>query len=281
MSSNNASASALPPLIPLDEYLLNDFYKFFSSKSFAFESLTEKFDASLTLVNYKPMVTKGFVNSQGYMPFILELSSSRARKFFIEPTKSTDVRYGERGNEKAIQLDFGSGNGNIGKVIRGYGFSIYKKSIDANVIQGATSKDLVFDMIHLYPDVPFGKSKSEEETKSVEAQVKTLIQSLESNPTIRENFEIMYTIHTSAKQALYPHIFLIPKGIVNDISDFLLSQYQQNYGNVTLPPAEFVPNENVESPELQKFLEKLPIDLIAEAVVGTYGSSPAVFRICT
>ena len=270
MSSNNAS----PSLVPLNEYLLNDFSKFFSSKSFVFDGLTEKFDGSLTLVNYKPMVTKGFVNSQGYMPFVLELSSSRGGKFFIEPTQSTKVEYGERGNQKAIQLDLG--NGNLGKVIRGYGFSIYKKSVDANVIQGATSKDLLFHVIHLYPQVPFGNSKSEEETKSVEAQVKTLIQSLESNPTIGENFYIMYTIHTSSKQALYPHIFLIPKGIVNDISDFLLSQYQQNYGNVTLPPAEFVPNENVESPELQKFLDKLPIDLIAEAVIGTYGSSPAV-----
>jgi len=44
----------------------------------------------------------------------------------------------------------------------------------------------------------------------------------------------------------------------------------------TSPPAEFTPNENVQSPELQEFFDKLPIDLIVEAVPGTYGSYPAV-----
>jgi len=42
-----------------------------------------------------------------------------------------------------------------------------------------------------------------------------------------------------------------------------------------LPP-EFIPNEEVESPELVKFLEKLPDKLFAEAVPGTYGTYPAV-----
>ncbi len=40
--------------------------------------------------------------------------------------------------------------------------------------------------------------------------------------------------------------------------------------------SQFTPNENIQSPELQKFLEKLPLGLIAEAVIGTYGSAPAV-----
>ncbi len=61
MSSNNAS----PSLIPLDEYLLNDFSKFFSSKSFAFDSLTGKFDGSLTLVNYKPVTGSWTVYNDG------------------------------------------------------------------------------------------------------------------------------------------------------------------------------------------------------------------------
>ncbi len=40
--------------------------------------------------------------------------------------------------------------------------------------------------------------------------------------------------------------------------------------------ADFVPNEEVESPELVKFLEKLPDKLFAEAIPGTYGPYPAV-----
>jgi hypothetical protein len=39
---------------------------------------------------------------------------------------------------------------------------------------------------------------------------------------------------------------------------------------------EFIPNEEVESPELVRFLEKLPDKLFAEAVPGTYGPYPAV-----
>jgi hypothetical protein len=46
--------------------------------------------------------------------------------------------------------------------------------------------------------------------------------------------------------------------------------------NDTSPPAEFIPNENVQSPELQEFFEKLPLDLLVEAVPGMYYSYPAV-----
>jgi hypothetical protein len=45
--------------------------------------------------------------------------------------------------------------------------------------------------------------------------------------------------------------------------------------NDDLPP-EFIPNENVRSPELEEFLNKLPLKLVGEAVPGTYGSYPAV-----
>jgi hypothetical protein len=44
----------------------------------------------------------------------------------------------------------------------------------------------------------------------------------------------------------------------------------------TSPPGEFTPNENVQSPELQEFFDKLPLDLLVEAVPGTYGPYPAV-----
>jgi hypothetical protein len=46
--------------------------------------------------------------------------------------------------------------------------------------------------------------------------------------------------------------------------------------NDTSPPGEFTPNENVQSPELQEFFDKLPIDLLVEVVPGTYGPYPAV-----
>jgi len=271
MSSNNASAS----LIPLDEYLFQVFSRYVSTKDFVFnpKNYSKNYDGSLTLVNYKPMATFSFENSQGYMPFILKLSVLY-KEVPINNPEDVEVKYGEKDKEKTIHLNLG----NVSKVIDAYGFSYYERTINANVTQGTTNKDFVFDMIVLAPKFSFGKGNSEEDKKSAEAKVKTLIQTLEStNPAIRENFDITYTIHTSSfSRGLYPRVFLIPKGIANDISDFLLSQYQQIYGNVTIPPAEFVPNENVQSPELQKFLEKLPLDLIAEAVIGTYGSYPAV-----
>jgi hypothetical protein len=46
--------------------------------------------------------------------------------------------------------------------------------------------------------------------------------------------------------------------------------------NDTSPAGEFTPNENVQSPELQEFFDKLPLDLLVEAVPGTYGPYPAV-----
>jgi hypothetical protein len=46
--------------------------------------------------------------------------------------------------------------------------------------------------------------------------------------------------------------------------------------NDTSPPGVFTPNENVQSPELQQFFDKLPLDLLVEAVPGTYYSYPPV-----
>ncbi|CDF81332.1 hypothetical protein CF87_gp05 [Sulfolobus monocaudavirus SMV1] len=271
MSSNNASAS----LIPLDEYLFQVFSSYVSTKDFVFDPKKPKnYDGSLTLVNYKPMATFSFENSQGYMPFILELSVLY-KDISIDNPEKIEVKYGEFGEkekEKTIHLNLG----NLSKVINAYGFAYYERTINLNIIQGTTNKDFAFNIIVLAPKISFGKD-TPEDRKSAETKIHTLIQTLEStNPTIRENFYITYTIQTSRSRLLYPRIFLIPKGIVNEVSNYLLSVYQQNYGNVTIPPAEFVPNENVQSPELQKFLEKLPLEVIAEAVIGTYGSYPAV-----
>jgi len=267
MSSNNASQ-----LVPLDEYLLQVFSKFLLSKDFAFDrKMSKNYDGSLTLVNYKPMATSAFENSPGYMPFIIQISSPGKKVLWRKYAFS--LGYGEWGKKKTIPFNEQA----IVSIIGGYGFSLYYENIGVNVIQGGTNKELDSSIIIFYPETSFGKDTSEQDKKSAETKVKALIQALESTyPTIRENFDIIYTIHTSSKQDLYPHIILIPKGLLNEISDFLLSQYQQTYGKITLPPAEFVPNEDIKSPEIEQFLDKLPVELIGKAVIGTYGSYPAV-----
>ena len=269
MSSNNNASS----LIPLDKYLFRVFSKYVSTKDFIFKPEKSKtYDGSLTLVNYKPMATSSFDNSQGYMPFMLELSVLETEV----PIKSPDdveVKYGEENKEKTIHLNLGR----IEEIIDKYGFTYYERTLNLNVIQGATNKNFIFNVIVLRPQRSFGSELSEEDKKSAEAKIQTLIQTLEStNPAIRENFYITYAIYSSSSHLLYPRIYLIPKGIANEVSDYLVSLYQQNYGNVTIPPAEFVPNEDVKSPELEKFFEKLPLELVGKAVVGTYGSYPAV-----
>ncbi len=266
MSSNTSQ------LVPLDQYLLDVFSKFLLSKDFAFDrKMSKNYDGSLTLVNYKPMATSAFENSPGYMPFIIQISSPG--KKYLWRKYAFGLGYGEWGKKKAIPFNEEA----IASIIGGYGFSLYYENIGVNVIQGGTNKELDSSIIIFYPENSFGKDTSEQDKKSAETKVKALIQALESTyPTIKENFDIIYTIHTSSKQDLYPHIILIPKGLLNEISDFLLSQYQQTYGKITLPPAEFVPNENVKSPEIEQFLDKLPLELIGKAVIGTYGSYPAV-----
>jgi len=270
MSSNNASQ-----LVPLDQYLLDVLSRYVSTKDFIFNpKSTKNYDGSLTIVDHKPMATFSFDNSPGYMPFILGLGIV-FNELSINNPEDIEVKYGEKDKEKTIHLNLG----NVDKLIHAYGFSYYENTLKLSVIQGTTTKDFDFDVIVLSSRFPLSGKNIEEDKKSAEAKIKTLIQMLESaNPTIRDNFYITYTIHTSryTSKYLYPYIFLIPKGIVNDISDFLLSLYQQIYGNVAVPPAEFTPNENIQSPELQKFLDKLPLNLYPELVIGTYGSAPAV-----
>jgi len=270
MSSNNASAS----LIPLDEYLSDVLFRFIPTEDFVKprRDIYRTYDGSLALVNYKPMATSAFETSPGYMPFIIKITAPHKENRIGNP-EDIEVKYGEKDKEKTIHLNLG----NLSNIIDAYGFLLGKRHIYVNVTQGATSKDFVFDVIVLgYKGFIDADFKSE--LKSAEAKINTLIQTLEStNPTIRENFAIKYMFYNPpSSRILIPHIFLIPKGIVNDISDFLLSQYEQNYGITTKLPPDFTPNESVQSPELQKFLEKLPLDLIAEAVIGTYGSYSAI-----
>jgi len=206
MSSNNASAS----LIPLDEYLLKVFYNFLSSKDFAFDSqMSKTYDGSLTLVNYKPMATFSFNDSPGYMPFILEVSTTYGKNSIKNP-QDIEIKYGEKGKEKTIHLNLG----NVSKVIDGYGFSLHEKKINVNAIQGATSKDFIFDIIRLYPRVPFGNSKSEEEKKSAEAKVNTLIQTLESANLQSEKISISCIRFTLLPHRTYTRIFYSsPRGL--------------------------------------------------------------------
>jgi len=265
-------------LYPLDEYLSYVLFDdlFLRRDIIPTKELSDKHDGSLTLVNYKPMATFSFENSPGYMPFIIEVrAQSEGDSTSIENPAGIEVSYGE----KTIHLNLG----NLSRVIKAYDFEIYKRTVYVSVIQGATVKDFIFDVIILaYSGGSYGGAIDTEFTNRwefAEKKIKPLIQTLESAiPTIREGFRIEYKFYYSRYSdiLLYPYIFLFPKGIVNEISDFLLSLYQQTYGIITKLPPEFTPNENVQSPELQKFLEKLPLDLIAEAVIGTYGSSPAI-----
>jgi hypothetical protein len=257
-------------LYPLDEYLSDILLDFILSESFIrAKELSDKYDGSLTLFNYKPMATFRFVNSPGYMPFILEVSTP-PKAYNLGDSAYIDVKYGG----KTIDLDLG----NLSRVIKAYDFRVYKKTVYVNIIQGATVKDFAFDVIML------GYTKEDIDTrfgdlKLVETKIKTLIQTLESAiPTLRKDFHIEYKFYTNrySDYLKYPYIFLIPEGIVNEISDFLLSLYQQNYGTVTKLPPEFIPDENVESPELQKFLDKLPLDMIIKTVIGMYGSHPSI-----
>ena len=258
-------------LYPLDEYLSHVLFDHFVliedfTRS---KELSDKHNGSLTLVGYKPMATFSLENSQGYMPFIIQMSTSPKEYYSLGYPARIEVGYGE----KAVYLKLGK----LSRAIKAYDFTIRKRIARVNIMQGTTVKDFAFDVIILSDNYSVDP-RFEDERALAKKKIKELIQMLESAiPTIREDFKIEYKFYSFPYNTfLYPYIILVPKGIVNEISDFLLSLYQQNYGIVTKLPAEFTPNENVQSPELQKFLEKLPLDLIAEAVVGTYGSSPVV-----
>jgi len=228
--------------------------------------LYSKLHKSLTLVNYKPMVTYLVEISPSYMQFMLEVSIS-PRGYSIGYPTSIEVRCGE----KTIPLNLGD----LSRVIEAYDYKIYKRTVYVTIIQGATVKDFVLNMIELsYKDSI--DSRFWNMNEFAKKKIEPLIQTLQSaNQTIREHFRIEHKFYYY-HNLLIPRIFLFPREIVNEISDFLLSLYEQNYGIVAKFPPEFTPNENVQSEELKKFFDRLPLELVGKAVVGTYGSSPAV-----
>jgi len=232
--------------------------------------LSDEYNGSLILVDYKPMATSAFVNSQGYMPFIIQMSTSPEEYYSLGYPKGIEVCYGE----KAIYLKLGELSRKIKKV---YDYAISKRIVRVKIIQGTTTKDFDFDVIIL-KDGYSVDPRFEDERVSAKKKIKELIQMLESEiPTIQEDFKIEYNFYTYPDNSLlYPHILLIPKLVVKEISDFLLSQYQQIYGVVAKFPPEFTPTDNIQTTELSKFLEKLPLELFTKAVIGLYGSHPAV-----
>ena len=258
-------------LYPLDEYLSHVLFDHFvlTGDFVRHEELSDEYNGSLKLVDYKPMATFSPENSQGYMPFIIKMSTSPEEYYSLGYPKGI-VHCGE----KTIYLKLGELSRKIKKV---YDYTISKRIVHVKIIRGSTTKDFDFDVVIL-KDGYSADPRFKDERISAKKKIKELIQMLESEiPTIREDFRIEYNFYTYPDNPLlYPHILLIPKLVIKEISDFLLSEYEQTYGIVTKLPAEFVPNENVHSPELLKFLDKLPFELFTKAVIGLYASHPAV-----
>ena len=258
-------------LYPLDEYLSHVLFDHFvlTGDFVRHEELSDEYNGSLKLVDYKPMATFSPENSQGYMPFIIKMSTSPEEYYSLGYPKGI-VHCGE----KTIYLKLGELSRKIKKV---YDYTISKRIVHVKIIRGSTTKDFDFDVVIL-KDGYSADPRFKDERISAKKKIKELIQMLESEiPTIREDFRIEYNFYTYPDNPLlYPHILLIPKLVIKEISDFLLSEYEQTYGIVTKLPAEFVPNENVHSPELLKFLNKIPFELFTKAVIGLYASHPAV-----
>ena len=256
-------------LYPLDVFLSYLLSRSVVSAKLKFnQEYSKRRHGSLILLDYKPMVSFKTKLPAGFMPFIIEVNS---------PSNIYDVGY-----PASIEVNYVNKNiylniADLSRMIEA-DFELYKKVFCVTIIQFTTVKVFVFEAIVIkYKNIV--NSRYEDEHELVERKMQTLIQMLEStNPTIRENFLIEDGLYflPDTSDVLYPYIFLIPKGIVNEISNYLLTLYQQNYSIFTKLPAGFIPNENIQSPELQKFLEKLPLDFIIEAVIGTYGSHPAI-----
>jgi len=256
-------------LYPLDVFLSYLLSRSVVSAKLKFnQEYSKRRHGSLILLDYKPMASFKTKLPAGFMPFIIEVNS---------PSNIYDVGY-----PASIEVNYVNKNiylniADLSRMIEA-DFELYKKVFCVTIIQFTTVKVFVFEAIVIkYKNIV--NSRYEDEHELVERKMQTLIQMLEStNPTIRENFLIEDGLYflPDTSDVLYPYIFLIPKGIVNEISNYLLTLYQQNYSIFTKLPAGFIPNENIQSPELQKFLEKLPLDFIIEAVIGTYGSHPAI-----
>ena len=257
-------------LYPLDVFLSYLLSRSVVSAGFKFnQEYSGKRNGSLILLgDYNPMASFGTKSESGFMPFIIEVNS---------PSSIHDIGYPASIEVNYVNKNIYLNTADLSRMIE-TDFKLYKKVFCVTVIQFTTVKAFVFEVIVIrYKNIV--DRRYEDERELAERKIQTSIQTLEStNPTIRETFLIedgLYFLPDSSND-LYPYIFLIPKGIVNEISNYLLTLYQQNYSIFTKLPAGFIPNENIQSPELQKFLEKLPLDFITEAVIGTYGSHPAI-----
>jgi hypothetical protein len=257
-------------LYPLDVFLSYLLSRSVVSAKLNFnQEYSKKHHGSLILLDYKPMASFETKSDSGFMPFIIEVNS---------PSSIYDIGYPASIEVNYVNKNIYLNTADLSRMIEA-DFKLYKKVFCVTVIQFTTVKAFVFEAIVIKYKNNSVDRRDEDEHELVERKMQSLIQMLEStNPTILENFLIEYGLYflPDTSDVLYPYIFLIPKGIVNEISNYLLTLYQQNHSIFTKLPAGFIPNENVQSPELQKFLEKLPLDLIAEAVIGTYGSFPAV-----
>jgi len=229
-----------------------------------------KEQGSLILHKNEPLVSFETESDPRFMPFVVKINSPTAYK--IGYPASIDVNY----VNKNIYLN----TADLSRMLEA-DFKLYKKVFCVSVIQLKfnTVKVFVFEAIVIrYKDDAVAR-RYEDELKLVKTKIQTLIRTLKStNPTVLEIFLLKYGLYLipGHRDVVFPVIILIPKGIVNEIADYLLTLYQQNYSIYTNLPAEFIPNENIQSPELQKFLDKLPLDLIAQMSTGIYKSCPAI-----
>jgi hypothetical protein len=223
---------------------------------------------SLILHKNKPLVSFETESDPRFMPFKIEINSPMTYKIGYPP--SIEVNY----VNKNIYIN----TADLSRMLEA-DFKVYKKVFCVSVIQLQfnTVKTFFFEAIVIkYKDDAVAR-RYEDELELVKTKIQTLIKTLKStNPTILETFLLKYGLYLlpGHSDVLYPVIILIPKGIVNEITDYLLTLYQQ--GIYTNLPAGFIPNENVQSPELKQFLVKLPLELVCKALLGTYKSCPAV-----
>ena len=258
-------------LYPLDVFLSYLLSRSVVSAGFKFnQEYSGKRNGSLILLgDYNPMASFGTKSESGFMPFIIEVNS---------PSSIHDIGYPASIEVNYVNKNIYLNTADLSRMIE-TDFKLYKKVFCVTVIQFTTVKAFVFEVIVIrYKDDAVAR-RYEDELKLVKTKIQTLIRTLKStNPTVLEIFLLKYGLYLipGHRDVVFPVIILIPKGIVNEIVDYLLTLYQQNYSIYTNLPAEFIPDENIQSPELQKFLDKLPLDLTAQMFTGIYKSCPAI-----
>ncbi len=203
-------------LYPLDVFLSYLLSRSVVDARFQFnQEYSEKYKGSLMLLgdwDYNPMASFGTKSESGFMPFIIEVNS---------PSSIHDIAYPASIEVNYVNKNIYLNTADLSRMIEA-DFKLYKKVFCVTVIQFTTVKAFVFEAIVIgYKNTV--DRRYEDEREIAERKIQTLIQTLEStNPTIRETFLIedgLYFLFDS-KNNLYPHIFLIPKGIVNEISNY-------------------------------------------------------------